>query len=156
MRKAHRLAGRFVSACLTMLVATAACAQDPLPPGFWSFPHEPHKSAADIDASCRTGFSANLGGGAWLSFLLEDGRWINDAREACTFDEGTNAHSCATTLWDGEKFAYHPTRIVYSTDAEGRLKAEASIDGGTVVSYPTPCPAEAVADSLAEALSPER
>jgi hypothetical protein len=152
---------RLVAAMLALLpagiVAKPAWSEEPLVPGYWSFPQQTGKTAEEIDASCRTGFSINFGGGHWRSFLLLPGdRWINDGKDFCTYDEATRTDTCTTMLWQNEAFAEVPTTTVYSTEPDGAIKASTTIVGQTVVSYPVPCPGEAIRDVLSEALSPSR
>ncbi|MBX3530559.1 MAG: hypothetical protein KF849_08120 [Rhizobiaceae bacterium] len=141
---------------LAIVAALPARAEEPLGLGYWAFPHEAGKTPAEIDASCRTGFSINLGGGHWMSFLLENGRWINDGIDACTYDAAASTHTCSLRYWQNGAWGDYEATTVYSTDASGVIKAEATLAGQTNVSYPTPCPIEAIRDVLAEGLSPLR
>lgn len=149
---------RIAATAAVCLCATAAAAEEWLPPGFYAFPAEPAMSEAFLAESCASGLTVSFGGGQWLSLMTPVtgvGRPFVDAEASCTA-AGDGVETCAIRLLDpmggGEELTTTTNR--YSRDGAGHLVIAVEVDGqdGQIVSYPQPCPGEAARDLLRAAL----
>jgi hypothetical protein len=141
--------------------------RSPLGPGFWAFPHQ---AAADVAGSCRTGFTLRLGDGRALSFLVEPQRAprrapasvrvVVDSVERCEFDPAGQIERCTGRLREGAISSEYTSETRFERDAERRLVALTTVRERRqgrrrvteVVSYPAPCPDEAVQEVLTRGL----
>jgi hypothetical protein len=139
----------------------------PIAPGFWAFPHQ---AGDDLASSCRTGFTLRLGDGRALSFLIEaqrsgrgageGARLVVDSVERCEFDAARQAELCTGRLREGRTSAEYSSETRFQRDGERRLMALTTVRERRpgrrrvteVVSYPAPCPDEAVQDVLTRGL----
>ncbi|WP_127104793.1 hypothetical protein [Pararhodobacter zhoushanensis] len=154
---------RFPRFTRTPLVIAALLAPFPalaqMEPGFWAYPDQPGLDAAALAASCETGFSLVYADGSAQSFLLVEAQettalWL-DSERTCE----TNADNSMTcTGWvdngDGPVEFQQVTRFLLEGEA---LRAETLTEGAAndpVVTYPQPCPADAIRAAFRQGMFP--
>lgn len=158
------------AATLALPAAVAVCApafaeEAPFPaPGFWAYPAEPGLSDAALAESCRTGFSLVFADGHVLSVLT--GAWFAqqgesrpamiDSEAVCTQDAAAGRVFCEGTLHDGQGgMSAFTTDTLYDRDPSGALRATTLVaeSSAQVVTYPQPCPDDAVRAVLRDLLA---
>lgn len=145
---------RVVALVPSLLLASSALAADssPLTPGFWAFPSSKEIVGDALADSCFTGFSIYFQDGAWMSFLAEmkedKPTLINDGEGTCQFDAARNVATCNSRYFENGTWIDSTSETTFSTEADGRLRADYVGDGNSATTYPMPCPEIGIKDAL--------
>jgi hypothetical protein len=137
-----------------LLLAAPAFAADssPLTPGFWAFPHSKEIVGDALADSCFNGFSIYFEDGSWMSFIAETKgdrpTLINDGEGTCEFDAAKNADVCTDHVWSNGTWTEGESETKYTTEADGRLRADYVGGGNAVTTYPLPCPTIGIQEAL--------